>query len=565
MRSSANLVHKSHLHPVRNREPPPFCSKPDSAMDATRALNSEASSSASTETRDDLPDAYWKAKHSAEAGHTETACWQYELLLGESTDRHVSAIVLHDLAALAAVAGHVHVAEGLLRKALQLEPNNPAAQHTAHQLGLLDSCEERKSSTSHGLKIAIVSLLFNWPSKGGGNVHTVELGLGLERAGFDVRHFFLEFTPWKVGEVRSLPLLNTKISFRPGELTVQGLQDRFREAVSEYGPDHVLITDSWSLKPWIFQALDGVPRIARFDALECLCPLNNLRLQPMADRRLLSCANHRFADARKCFECVAEHSGVVGPRHSLERELSRFDTNEYHELLLEMLASASAVLVHNPLIAQELEPYAPHLRVVPIGVDPARFVAKPPPSQGDASQPVRLLFAGRTTDRIKGFQVLYEAAERLWTERQDFRIQATGKGNAAPFLEWLGWRSHHEMPRLLSECDALVAPAVVEEPFGLSVVEAMAAGRPVIGTRVGGQQFTIVDGITGILCAPGNSADLTDNVRTLLNSPERRVGMGHAARERFLAEYAWEMVIERHYRPLLEAPATISPAKGRLP
>ena len=54
------------------------------------------------------------------------------------------------------------------------------------------------------IKIAILSFLFNWPSTGGGNVHTYELALFLGKAGYDVRHFYVSFPPWGIGGVQTL-------------------------------------------------------------------------------------------------------------------------------------------------------------------------------------------------------------------------------------------------------------------------------------------------------------------------------------------------------------------------
>ena len=120
-----------------------------------------------------------------------------------------------------------------------------------------------------------------------------------------------------------------------------------------------------------------------------------------------------------------------------------------------------------------------------------------------------------------------------------------------PFIEWKGWWSHAEMPTLLAAADMVAAPAIASEPFGLTVVEAMAAARPVVASRVGGQQFTVVDGLTGLLCQPDDPVDLAEKLSTLLDSAELRLAMGNAARRRFLAEYAWDVVIDRYYRPLL--------------
>ena len=177
-------------------------------------------------------------------------------------------------------------------------------------------------------------------------------------------------------------------------------------AVKECDPDFVLVTDSWSLKPWLAEAVDDYPYFLRLDAAECLCPLNNLRVIPHPNRYLQSCSKHRLATPESCLRCVQERGQYTAGRHKWEREFSRFDSREYHNLLLRSLARAEAVLVHNPLIAAVLEPYASKVCVVPIGVDRRTF-GEVPKALGERNNGIkRILFGGRTTDPIKGFDVL---------------------------------------------------------------------------------------------------------------------------------------------------------------
>jgi D-inositol-3-phosphate glycosyltransferase len=83
------------------------------------------------------------------------------------------------------------------------------------------------------------------------------------------------------------------------------------------------------------------------------------------------------------------------------------------------------------------------------------------------------------------------------------------------------------------------------EPFGLTPLEAMACGRPVIGSAVGGITFTIEDGLTGLLVPPRDPVALAHGLRDLLTQPELRRRMGVAARRRVEQEFTWPTVAER--------------------
>lgn len=92
------------------------------------------------------------------------------------------------------------------------------------------------------------------------------------------------------------------------------------------------------------------------------------------------------------------------------------------------------------------------------------------------------------------------------------------------------------------------------EPFGLTPLEAMACGRPVIGSAVGGIAYTVAHGLTGLLVPPRDPAALAAALRLLLLNPERRAEMGRAARARVEREFTWPTVARRTaalYRELL--------------
>lgn len=104
------------------------------------------------------------------------------------------------------------------------------------------------------------------------------------------------------------------------------------------------------------------------------------------------------------------------------------------------------------------------------------------------------------------------------------------------------------------------------EPFGLTPLEAMASGRPVIGSAVGGITFTVRHGETGLLVPPRDPAALAGALRFMLEDPDRRREMGERAREWVEKEFTWPVVARRLsvlYEEILSAPeGTVLAAAG---
>lgn len=86
--------------------------------------------------------------------------------------------------------------------------------------------------------------------------------------------------------------------------------------------------------------------------------------------------------------------------------------------------------------------------------------------------------------------------------------------------------------------DVFVLPSEQPEPFGMVMLEAMAAGVPVVASRLGGPIEVVVDGETGVLFQPGKATELAHALATLKNSPELASKMGKAGRDRLITRFA---------------------------
>ncbi len=529
---------------------------------------------------------YERAASLAGRGDLDGARRLLESVRSGAGDPALRALAINDLAALAALAGDAEAARRGFEEALTADPACAAARENLSALADPPPADPRPRPPAPPMspapmtapalvpaamrrtRVAIVSLLFNWPTTGGGNVHTAELALFLSRAGYEVRHFHARYDPWGVGNVSGTPFPTEALAFTEAEWSADSIKARFREAVSRFAPDHVLITDSWNMKPLLAEAMRGMRFSLRLQAMECLCPLNNVRLLPGPDGTAGQCPKHQLASPDDCARCVSERGHLSGPLHRDERALAGVGTPAYREALAWAFREADAVLALNPLVGALAGPHASRTLVVPVGMDPARFPWPPPPRPENGRKAV--LFAGLVDEWMKGYRFLERACARLWASRKDFELVATGDppGRVNGYTRFVGWLGQDRLPAQMHATDVLAVPTVAQEGLSRTAIEAMAAGVPVVASDIGGLPATIQDGVTGLLCAPGDEADLARKIAALLDDDALRRRMGAAGRRRFEELFRWDALVERHYLPLLgppERPADAPEAQAPAP
>jgi phosphatidylinositol alpha-1,6-mannosyltransferase len=110
--------------------------------------------------------------------------------------------------------------------------------------------------------------------------------------------------------------------------------------------------------------------------------------------------------------------------------------------------------------------------------------------------------------------------------------------------------SDDELVKLYQCCDIVVLPALSStedvEGFGMVLLEAGAAGKPVIATRVGGIPDAVVSGETGILINPGDYRGLNNAIVELLADEHRRQAIGECARRRMQRDFSWETIVPKY-------------------
>jgi glycosyltransferase involved in cell wall biosynthesis len=514
-------------------------------------------------------DEYRAALDAAERGDHRAAEAALAALDKEEIPVRLRALVVNDRAAIAAARGEREVAAAGFRRAIELDPDCAPARANLNSLDDTETPKKPETQPRAPLpnhpgtrptRVAVISFLFNWPTTGGGNVHTAELTMFLAAAGYEVRHLYAKFDPWRIGQVATSPHPAEPVAFTESEWSAERIVERFRAAVDAFDPDWVILTDSWNMKPLLAAAVSGRPYVLRLQALECLCPLNNVRLLPLGNGVPRQCTRHQLATPDECARCICERGHTSGELHRVERALAGVGSPEYQKSLTRAFAEAAAVMAVNPLTATMVEPHARDVRVVTAGMDPDRFPFPFPDTRKLPKAPgrLRILFAGLTHEWMKGFHVLRAACERLWTERQDFEITVTDSQpddrSVEPWARYVGWQSQDGLPAHLASADIVVVPTVAQEALGRTAVEGMAAGKPVVASRIGGLSFTVTDGATGLLCEPNDPNDLAAKLSALLADPELRQRLGQAGRCRFEEHYTWPAIIDRHYRPLFGLP-----------
>jgi len=181
-------------------------------------------------------------------------------------------------------------------------------------------------------------------------------------------------------------------------------------------------------------------------------------------------------------------------------------------------------------------------------------VALPPPSTA-AREPGLIAFAGRC-EEAKGVYDLIEAVSRLRPVCPRLRVECAGDGDMArlrrralelgvgPQVTMRGWIGEREREALLARAAVFVLPSYVEA-LPMSLLEAMAAGCPVIATRVGGIPDLVRDGENGLLVPPGDPAALAAALQRLLADHALAARLGRQARATVASRHTVEGSLER--------------------
>jgi D-inositol-3-phosphate glycosyltransferase len=289
---------------------------------------------------------------------------------------------------------------------------------------------------------------------------------------------------------------------------------------------------------------------------------------------------------RLSYDVVHSHywiSGMAGRRlaaqwdvphvqmfHTLSRIKSKFAGSapdaRRERTEIRLLQTADAVVVSNPIERMQIRALYPehcsHLVSIPCGIDVNTFHRLD--RRPDAGDRFTVVALGRL-ERLKNFGLLLDAVACACQENSDFAraarvLIAGGSSSDEPdearrlaeqavaqgvsrVVTFTGPIVRELVPRFYAAADVCVVPSL-HESFGLVALEAMASGLPVVATRTGGMQLTVVDSVSGFLVDPQDPAEMADRLLMLWRSPLLRAHMGLRG-GRAAQHYAWPVVAER--------------------
>jgi phosphatidyl-myo-inositol alpha-mannosyltransferase len=216
--------------------------------------------------------------------------------------------------------------------------------------------------------------------------------------------------------------------------------------------------------------------------------------------------------------------------------------------------------------------------IIPNGIDCSRFCSTDiqPIEQFNDGHP-NILYVGRM-DKRKGFHYLMRALPQIRIAVPDARLIVVGAfsdKDKAPYVRYahalrlrnvhfVGYVTPKELPRYYRTATVFCAPSTGFESFGIILLEAMAAGLPIVASDIAGYRSVVDQGIDGLLVPPKKERAIAHAVVELLTDAKRRATMSQAGQHK-AAQYDWDIIAQRvlaYYEQLIAEQSTIKKSKS---
>lgn len=375
------------------------------------------------------------------------------------------------------------------------------------------------------MKVAMVSPYdFTWP--GGVNAHVAQLSAELRRRG----HGVTVVAP-------GTPVPPPEQCGAAGSFIPMG-----RSVPLSAGGSTARVTLSWWLWPRIRRLIDR----ERFDLVHVHEPL--APLLPLMFLQHSNAVNvgtfHAFSDGQQLYRW------------------SRYALRAWYRRLHGRIAVSEAARTF-------VAPHFPqrHYRVIPNGIDFQRFAdASPLTELRDDKK--NILFVGRKDER-KGLRYLLEAFALLLEGRRDLRLIVVGPGQPDPvcasLIERVGRHgscmarlvgpvSDEDLPRYYASADVFCSPATGGESFGIVLLEAMAAGTPLVASNIAGYRDVVAHERNGLLTPPRDPGAIAAAIARVVDQPDLAQRLRDAGRQ-VAQHHRWQRIateVEDYYQYCME-------------
>lgn len=269
--------------------------------------------------------------------------------------------------------------------------------------------------------------------------------------------------------------------------------------------------------------------------------------------------------------------GSVKRRHQGDADTSPPNRIELERSLCRSVSHVVATCTDEVFELRRLGLTTDRVSIVPCGVDTSVFSPDGPVAPRSTRK--RLLVLGRLVERkgqddaVRALRAVPDAelvvvggppVDAIDADPEVRRLRAIAAENeVADRLVFAGSVARDDVPAWIRSADVVLAVPWYE-PFGITPLEAMACGRPVVATAVGGLQDSVADGLTGDLVPPRDPARLGEVLAALLVDDGRRAAYGAAGVERARARYTWSRVVadtESVYRQVLTSRRPVGVAR----